>query len=150
MISHVHSNLPTCKNIVDIFSQPTSRKSNLVRRTTIALYAVMVMLFLYGSFLFPQRSRCVREWPFWPNVFMMHTSSMIIIMIQRIQFSASYVHTVLVMICLWWLFYDFVADWYESFAYSISGSWWRHQMETFSALLAICAGNSSVTGEFPP
>ena len=27
--------------------------------------------------------------------------------------------------------------------------WWRHHMETFSALLAICAGNSSVTGEFP-
>ena len=29
------------------------------------------------------------------------------------------------------------------------GSWWRHQMETLSALLAICAGNSPVTGEFP-
>ena len=28
-------------------------------------------------------------------------------------------------------------------------SWWRHQKETFSALLALCAGNSSVTGEFP-
>ena len=27
---------------------------------------------------------------------------------------------------------------------------WRQQMETFSALLDICAGNSSVTGEFPP
>ena len=26
--------------------------------------------------------------------------------------------------------------------------WWRHQMETFSALLAICAGNSPVDGEF--
>ena len=26
--------------------------------------------------------------------------------------------------------------------------WWRHQMETFYALLAICAGNSPVTGEF--
>ena len=26
---------------------------------------------------------------------------------------------------------------------------WRHQMETFSALLAICAGNSPVNGEFP-
>ena len=26
---------------------------------------------------------------------------------------------------------------------------WRHQMETFSALLALCAGNSPVTGEFP-
>ena len=28
-------------------------------------------------------------------------------------------------------------------------SWWRHQMETFSALLANCAGNSTVPGEFP-
>ena len=28
-------------------------------------------------------------------------------------------------------------------------SWWRHQMETFSTLLALCAGNSLITGEFP-
>ena len=28
-------------------------------------------------------------------------------------------------------------------------SWWRHQMEIFSALLAICVGNSPVPGEFP-
>ena len=28
-------------------------------------------------------------------------------------------------------------------------SWWRHQMETFSASLALCEGNSAVTGEFP-
>ena len=28
-------------------------------------------------------------------------------------------------------------------------AWWRHQMETLSALLAICAGNSPVYGEFP-
>ena len=27
--------------------------------------------------------------------------------------------------------------------------WWRHQMEPFSALLALCAGNSPVNGEFP-
>ena len=27
--------------------------------------------------------------------------------------------------------------------------WWRHQMEIFSSLLAICAGSSPVTGEFP-
>ena len=27
--------------------------------------------------------------------------------------------------------------------------WWRHQIETFSALLAFCVGNSPVTGEFP-
>ena len=28
-------------------------------------------------------------------------------------------------------------------------AWWRHRMETFSAFLAICAGNSPVSGEFP-
>ena len=28
-------------------------------------------------------------------------------------------------------------------------SWWRHQMETFSALLVLSAGNSPVSGEFP-
>ena len=28
-------------------------------------------------------------------------------------------------------------------------SWWRHQMETLSALLTICAGNSPVPGDFP-
>ena len=31
----------------------------------------------------------------------------------------------------------------------LSYPWWRHQMETFSALLAICAGNSPIPGEFP-
>ena len=30
-----------------------------------------------------------------------------------------------------------------------SNSWWRHQLETFSALLAFCVGNSPVIGEFP-
>ena len=28
-------------------------------------------------------------------------------------------------------------------------AWWRHPMETFSASLALCAGNSPVSGEFP-
>ena len=28
-------------------------------------------------------------------------------------------------------------------------TWWHHQMETFSMLLALCAGNSPVSGEFP-
>ena len=29
-----------------------------------------------------------------------------------------------------------------------SNPWWRHQMETFSVLLDLCAGNSPVAGEF--
>ena len=33
--------------------------------------------------------------------------------------------------------------------YCIHFPCWRHQMETFSALLAFCLGNSPVTGEFP-
>ena len=28
-------------------------------------------------------------------------------------------------------------------------TWWRHQMETFSAWLGLCAGNLPVPGEFP-
>ena len=35
------------------------------------------------------------------------------------------------------------------YIYEIYVAWWHHQMEAFSALLAICAGNSPVTGEFP-
>ena len=33
--------------------------------------------------------------------------------------------------------------------YLITLSLWRHQMETYSALLAICAGNSPVPGKLP-
>ena len=39
--------------------------------------------------------------------------------------------------CSWWR-----CSWEDNIS-----TWWRHQMETFSALLAICAGNSPVTGE---
>ena len=38
---------------------------------------------------------------------------------------------------------------YQPFWPGLICSWWRHQIETFSALLAICVGNSPVTGEFP-
>ena len=31
----------------------------------------------------------------------------------------------------------------------VRASWWRHQMETSSALLALCVENAPVTGEFP-
>ena len=30
-----------------------------------------------------------------------------------------------------------------------AGSWWHHRKEIFAALLALCAGNSPVTSEFP-
>ena len=38
---------------------------------------------------------------------------------------------------------------FSSFFSIIRVSGWRHQMETFSALLANCAGNSPVPSEFP-
>ena len=33
--------------------------------------------------------------------------------------------------------------------FKTANSWWRHQMEKFSTLLALCAGKSPVIGEFP-
>ena len=39
--------------------------------------------------------------------------------------------------------------WYSNGQKTAIGLWWRHQMETFSALLAPGAGNSPVSGEFP-
>ena len=41
---------------------------------------------------------------------------------------------------IWFMIFDFldVGKW----------PWWCHQMETFSTLLALCAGNSPVTSEF--
>ena len=32
----------------------------------------------------------------------------------------------------------------------VATPWWRHQMETFPALLALCVGNSPVTGRWIP
>ena len=41
------------------------------------------------------------------------------------------------------------AEWMPAHKPTKLSTWWRYQMEKFSALLAICAGNSPVTGEFP-
>ena len=43
--------------------------------------------------------------------------------------------------------WHFKSQWVGIFA--LNTTWWRHQMEAFYVLLALCAGNSSVTGEFP-
>ena len=52
----------------------------------------------------------------------------------------------------WWKVIIWANDglvcWYITTRHQ-NGIWWRHQMETFSAVLAICARNSLVTGEFP-
>ena len=38
---------------------------------------------------------------------------------------------------------------YLPIGFRLMTTWWRRQMQTFSAWLAICAGNSPVPGEFP-
>ena len=43
-------------------------------------------------------------------------------------------------------------SWYRNYGYVITQlqtTWWRHQMETFSALLALCEGNSPVPVNSP-
>ena len=39
--------------------------------------------------------------------------------------------------------------WFKYVQMCSPDAWWRHQMETFPALQALCAGNSPVTDEFP-
>ena len=38
---------------------------------------------------------------------------------------------------------------FHTISRTMSDAWWRHLMETFSALLVLCEGNSPFTGEFP-
>ena len=53
----------------------------------------------------------------------------------------------------WWMWIKFThhkPSYHKpSYGEQLRPAWWRHQMETFSALLALCVGNSLVTGEFP-
>ena len=56
--------------------------------------------------------------------------------------------------CIFWKFYPnclitIMNNCSRSWLTTKSVTWWRHQMETYSALLTICAGNSPVPGEFP-
>ena len=50
----------------------------------------------------------------------------------------------------------FLSQWWHANSFTTTAKsfradrpWWRHQMETFSALVTICAGNSPISGEFP-
>ena len=52
-------------------------------------------------------------------------------------------------IIMWILKVSNTYTWCEIMYKINSKPWWRHQMETFSVVLALCAGNSPVTGEFP-
>ena len=42
-----------------------------------------------------------------------------------------------------------IVVWLACVSFASNFTWWRHQMETFSALLSLCVRNSPVTGEFP-
>ena len=52
---------------------------------------------------------------------------------------------VITLIC----YRDTNCEWYCFRDSPLTITWWRHQIETFSALLTICVGNSPVTGELP-
>ena len=43
----------------------------------------------------------------------------------------------------------FISSWWRNNGCITSSTWCRHHMETFSGVLALCAGNSPVTVEFP-
>ena len=51
-------------------------------------------------------------------------------------------------LAIWVLFSRNVLQVLQVLIFWTPNTWWRHQMETFSALLALCDGNSPVTSEF--
>ena len=65
-------------------------------------------------------------------------------------FAKEHVSSVMIRLCAWTRKAPNIEKWIEPWHVIterymerfISFSWWRHQMETFSALLALCAGNS--------
>ena len=71
--------------------------------------------------------------------------SEILIKIQMVSFITMF----LKISCAKWLPFCPRGDELKWSARLQESPWWRLQMETFSALMAICAGNSPVTGEFP-
>ena len=56
-----------------------------------------------------------------------------------------------VFVNLWWIISHCLGLGHETMVcvVCLTTFLWRHQMETFPALLALCVGNSPVTGEFP-
>ena len=59
-------------------------------------------------------------------------------------------HNLYYLSCITWFFHKmYILINTVHLSTYITFPWRRHQMETFSALLAICAGNSPVPGEFP-
>ena len=66
-------------------------------------------------------------------------------LVVKVLFVSSYVDSFVVIVVLYTI-WCCVGPCYDEIT---PHSWLRHQMETFSALLAICAGNSPVSGEVP-
>ena len=60
---------------------------------------------------------------------------------------AGWVHLNLWYICNFHIHSSLI--WFTVKMSSLIETWWRHQMETFSALLVLCVRNSPVTDEFP-
>ena len=90
----------------------------------------------HGTFKAPWNSM---ELPFWPWKIPWNSNCEIMILMNFIIWEVYF--TVCCMISCY-----YIPD--NPFVVEIL-TWWRHQMETFSALLAICAGNSPASGEFP-
>ena len=76
-----------------------------------------------------------------PTIVSLIAAAVSLVTLAFVQYWGKYSHVRMYTIFL--QLADFRKPW------DIYKTWWRHQMETFSALLAICAGNSLVPGEVP-
>ena len=78
------------------------------------------------------------------NIYMI-TESQLYLIHKTVWWLWNFCHVKFTQQCQCWV-HSLGGEWIFTEIYC---SWWCHQMETFSLLLALCVGNSPVTGEFP-
>ena len=86
-----------------------------------------------------------REWDLTINVYSCQKLYLYVAVITPI---ATHGHRASNKRSMWYYYWQMVRIACHSVALVALCTWWRHQMETFSALLAFCTGNSPVTGQW--
>ena len=71
-------------------------------------------------------------------------NSWILYFLCKLKIHSKYMHELLGLVDKWKHAVVCSLKWRLCLFVCIFSAWWRHQMETFSALLALCAGNSPV------
>ena len=114
-------------------------------RRGISVFGFFCFQFVYQFHaLVLYRMKSISDQILWPHRLYMQAC-----LNNRIKENSIQYECVLTLVRIYAIFNNFSIIEASCLTFLKSVTWWRHQMETFSVLLAICAGNSPGTGEFP-